>query len=175
MIGFDFFAMDGKGEKIYEERGTVSVRGDKFRMEIPDDLLVVSDGTVKWIYKPGAEELIIAENNTEEPDVLENPFSILEQAARFYNVTVGTGVKTLGGKSVKTVTLTPREAKNNYNRIDIFLEKDKNIPVRIEFFSIDGSRYTASILSFEPLTDTSGALFVLDPSKYPDAVITDLR
>lgn len=175
VIGFDFSATDGKGKKIYEERGTVSVWGDKFRMEIPDDLIVVSDGVVKWIYKPGEEELIIAENNTKEQDVLENPFSILEQTDRFYNVTVGTEVKIIGGKGVKKVTLIPREAENNYVRIDILIEKDKNIPVRIEFLSIDGSQYTASIRSFRPLTDKSPVLFRLDPEKYPDAVVTDLR
>lgn len=173
-IGFGFSARDAGARTVYAAEGTLHVWGDKFRMEIPEDLLVVCNGSVKWIYRPEAGELMIAEHHPQEADLLENPFSILENAGRQYRLSAGAaGVS--GGKATETVVLTPRESGNGYARIEIVLEKDTAVPVRIAFFSKDGAQYAAEVRSFRPLQSRGAEQFELDPSAFPDAVVTDLR
>ena len=58
-VEFVFEAKDGRGAEIYNDSGTLLLHASRFRMEMADDLLMVSDGKTIWIYRPQTEDVII--------------------------------------------------------------------------------------------------------------------
>ncbi len=155
-ISFVFSATDNKGKEVYNDSGKSIIYGNKYTMEIPGDLLVVNNGLVRWIYKINDEEIVIADNNPEEEDVLENPFAVLRTGRRgkLKNYTVSVVGRGSGA---------PGELKD--------------IPDKIILTATGGAKYTIKITGFKSLPDINekAALFELDTSRYPRAIITDLR
>lgn len=153
-ISFVFSATDNKGKEIYKDSGKSVIYGNKYRMEIPGDLLVVNNGVTRWIYKPGEEEIVIASNNPGEEDVLENPFAVLRAGNN-------------GKIKNYTVAVTPRGTGG--------AKELQGVPDKIVLTATGGARYTIRITGFKSLPDIPGAWFELDTKKYPEAVVTDLR
>lgn len=153
-IAFDFAATDNKGKEIYRETGKTTLSGNKYRMEVPGDLLVVNNGTIRWIYKPQEEEIVIAPNNPAGDDVLENPFAVLN---------VG------GNGKVKNYSVLVVERKGSVPK------ELQGVPAKIILTATGGAKYTISITGFKSLSGLPDSLFEVDPKKYPDALITDLR
>ena len=61
-IEFIFSAQDENGKIIYSESGSVLVCGGKYRFEIPEEVLIVSDGVSQWVYNPMNEEIMISKS-----------------------------------------------------------------------------------------------------------------
>lgn len=153
-ISFVFSATDNKGKEIYRETGKATLSGNKYRMDVPGDLLVVNNGFTRWIYKPAEEELVIASNNPSEDDVLENPFAVLNTASngKLKNYTVSV---------VKRTGTVGKELQG--------------VPDKIILTAIAGAKYTIRITGFKLLTGLPDTFFELDPKKYAGVIITDLR
>lgn len=153
-IAFQFSATDNKGEIIYNETGKTLIQGNKYRLEVPDNLLLVNNGITRWIYKEQDDELVIAANNPNEEDVLENPFAILKS----------------NGKQVKnyTVSIVNRAAGLGGAQM-------QGVPDKIILTASGGAKYTIKITGFKSVYNLSGSMFELDVKRYPNAVVTDLR
>lgn len=154
-ISFVFSATDNKAQEIYRESGKTIVYGNKYRMDVPDNLLVVSNGTSRWIYKPQEEELVIAANNPGEEDIMENPFAIL-------NVKNGGTVKNY------TVSVISRATGTGGKEL-------QGVPDKIILTAKGGAKYTIAITGFKQIATPPATTFELDVKKYPNAIVTDLR
>lgn len=153
-IAFQFSATDNKGKEIYNETGKTLIQGNKYRLEVPDNLLIVNNGSTRWIYKEQDDELVIAANNPNEEDILENPFAILQS----------------NGKQIKNygVSIVKRAAGAGGAQM-------QGVPDKIILTAKGGAKYTIKITGFKGVPNLSGAIFELDAKKYPKAIVTDLR
>lgn len=154
-IEFVFSATDNKGKEIYNESGSTIIHGNKYKLEIPNELLVVNDGTTRWIYKGQDDEMVIAANNPQDEDILENPFVILKGGnggvLKNYTVSVINRVAGAGGSDLQ------------------------GVPDKIILTAKGGAKYTIKITGFKSIANPLGILFELDVKKYPNAIVTDLR
>ncbi len=145
-IDFDFIAFDNKGKEVYSSAGNVFILNDKYKMIIPDDLIVIDNGTKRYIYKEQDEEIIIAPVNKDESDIMENPFAVL----RYKNNKAG-----------------------NY-QIDVVPGVTADMPKQIVLKSVSGAKYVILIKKFKDLNTLSEKIFEFNVNDYPNAIVTNL-
>lgn len=159
-LSFSFTATDAGGAAVYEGEGTTITCGEFYRMETPQ-LLIVSDGISKGIYQKEIDEIVlqpVAQDNAADmlnagaiQGVMDNPFALLKDAEKYYQVTTWKG-----GKKVSSL-------------------ESGLLPDKIELKSKNGAAYTIRIMKITKEDSIDKTLFTLDPNNYPTAIVTDLR
>lgn len=150
-LSFNFSAVDAAGNSQYEGSGTVTTLGENYRMET-DEMLVVSNGSVKGIYQKGIDEIVLlpvapaSAVGTAAPgaDIMDNPFALLRNPGGMYDIS------TMGMDA-------------------------EGIPMQIVMKAKTGAVYTISIQKYSKLPAPDASLFTLNPDDYPSAIVTDLR
>ena len=160
-LSFNFSAVDATGNSQYEGSGSVITLGENYRMET-DEILVVSNGSVKGIYQKGIDEIVLlplapsSGADTTSPgapasgipapgaDIMDNPFALLRNPGGMYDIS------TMGMDA-------------------------EGIPMQIVMKAKTGAVYTISIQKYSKLPAPDPSLFTLNPDDYPSAVVTDLR
>ena len=150
-LSFNFSAVDAAGNSQYEGSGSVITLGENYRMET-DEILVVSNGSIKGIYQKGIDEIVLlpvapssgADAAAPGADIMDNPFALLRNPGGMYDI------YTMGMDA-------------------------EGIPMQIVMKSKTGAVYTISIQKYSKLPAPDPSLFTLNPDDYPSAVVTDLR
>ena len=150
VMSFIFSAADNAGKEICKEEGTVSYSGDRFRIELKDQMLVVSDGTAMWVYKEQSDDILILEAGFGSFDA-DNLESAIRKLVSVFGYT-GTGD----------------------DRVDIKRDA-KNRPAEVTFFSAGKSYYKVTIKSVAENVAADDKIFTFSLRDYPNAVVTDLR
>jgi outer membrane lipoprotein-sorting protein len=75
---------------------------------------------------------------------------------------------------VNALELTPNE-KKNFDRVELFVDKDKMEVYAISLYDQNGSTYTYKIVTFIPDAPINEADFVFNESNFPDFDVIDMR
>ncbi len=147
-LSFNFNAADAGGNVVYDGRGELVTAGNNYRMET-DDVLIVSNGTLKGIYRKGIDEIVLMgvasdSGGVSAADIIDNPFAVLQNPGDNYSVTASAA-------------------------------DSKGIPRKIVLKAKNGAVYTITVLEYSALPAPDCKLFTLNLDDYPTAVVTDLR
>lgn len=159
-------------EKINEEfKGKVTVKGDKFRMVIPEQE-VINNGTTTWTYLPEAKEVNIDNYDPNSNDV--NPskiYEIYKKNCKYLYLED----KNEGGVMCEIVDLVPEKKDAQYFKIRMSInKKDKSIQ-SWTMFDKGGNKYKYTITKFVQNVSVDDNFFTFDPKKYPGVEVIDLR
>jgi outer membrane lipoprotein-sorting protein len=159
-------------EKINEEfKGKISVKGEKFRLTLPEQE-VINNGTTRWTYLPEAKEVNIDNFDPNSDDV--NPSKIYEIYKKGFKY-LYLSDKMEGGVMCEEVDLVPDKKDAQYFKIKMMInKKDKSIQ-SWTMYDKAGNRYKYTITKFNPGVKLDDALFTFDPKKYPGVEVIDLR
>ncbi len=128
-------------------KGKMVQSGDKYRMEMGDNL-IISDGTDIWTVLKDAEEVQLTDRETYEEDgdnIMMSPkdlMSIYEKGEYVYALTNEQPIK---GKMVQQIEFKPIDPESEYFKIRINVNKKEQMISSMKIFAKDGSRYTLSI------------------------------
>jgi outer membrane lipoprotein carrier protein len=164
--------MTNEIDKVNEEfKGKITVKGDKFRLVLPEQE-VINNGTTQWTYLPEAKEVNVDNYDPSSDDV--NPSKILDMYKKGYKY-LYVGDKTDGGVLCEEIDLVPDKKDAQYFKIKMMIgKKDKNIQ-SWTMFNKAGDRYKYSITKFNGQAKVDDTFFTFDPKKYPDVQVIDLR
>jgi len=159
-------------EKINEEfRGKITVKGDKYRLVLPEQE-VINNGATIWTYLPEAKEVNIDNYDPTSEDV--NPSKIFEIYKKNFKY-LYIQDKTEGGVLCEEIDLVPEKKESQYFKIKMFInKKDKSI-LSWTMFDKGGNKFKYSITKFNPTAKVEDSFFVFDPKKYPGVEVIDLR
>jgi outer membrane lipoprotein carrier protein len=159
-------------EKVNEEfKGKITVKGDKFRLALPEQE-VINNGTTIWTYLPEAKEVNIDNYDPTSQDV--NPSKIYEIYKKDFKY-LYLQDKTEGGVLCEEIDLVPEKKDAQYFKIKMFInKKDKSIQ-SWTMFDKGGNRYKYTITKFNPTIKVDDTFFSFDPKKYPGVEVIDLR
>jgi outer membrane lipoprotein-sorting protein len=159
-------------EKINEEfKGKITVKGEKFRLVLPEQE-VINNGSTVWTYLPEAKEVNIDNFDPNSDDV--NPSKIYEIYKKGFKY-LYLSDKTEAGVLCEEVDLVPDKKDAQYFKIKMMIvKKDKSIQ-SWTMYDKAGNRYKYTITKFNPGLKVDDAFFTFDPKKYPGVEIVDLR
>lgn len=159
-------------DKLNEEfKGKITVKGDKFRMVLPEQE-VINNGATIWTYLPEAKEVNIDNYDPSSEDV--NPSKMHEVYKKGFKY-LYLQDKTEGGVLCEEIDLVPEKKDAQYFKIKMFINKKEKTIQSFTLFDKGGNRYKYTISKFTTNANVSDAYFVFDPKEYPGVELIDLR
>lgn len=171
-IKADFtFKMENKASKINEsKKGTITLKGEKYRLSIAGQL-VICDGKTVWTYIEDAEEVqinnVLEDNETITPDKILTSYNS-DYKSKFVKEAAESG------KTIQTIDLTPRKGKS-FTKIRIRIDKAAQQIASFAVFDKEGNTYTYIITKLEHDSPVEDSNFTFSKSKFPNAEIVDMR
>lgn len=116
-------------------RGLLSVRGDAFRIEMQDQVLV-SDGATLWSYSQNDNQVVV-----QDYDEQELGFSIGQLFTNYLAVFRVTGATqaTMSGVRHDVLALVPREAGTSVRDATLYVRSDDAVPTKVRVHDVNGS------------------------------------
>ena len=150
-------------------RGTLTVRGDAFRIELPNQTLV-SDGTTLWSYTPEDNQVVV--QNYAEEDL---GFSIGMVFTDYLQVFRPTGATraTIGGVRHDVLALVPREAGSPVRDATLYVRSADAVPTRVRVHDVEGRTLAFDLTDVQLNPRLTADAFTF---RYPRGVeVIDLR
>jgi outer membrane lipoprotein carrier protein len=159
-------------DKVNEEfKGKLTVKGDKYRMTLPEQE-VINNGVTIWTYLPEAKEVNIDNFDASSEDV--NPSKIHEVYKKGYKY-LYLQDKTEGGVMCEEIDLVPEKKDAQYFKIKMFINKKEKTIQSFTMFDKGGNRFKYTISKFTANAKVDDSYFSFDTSKYPGVEVIDLR
>jgi outer membrane lipoprotein carrier protein len=166
------YTLTNESDKINEEfKGKMTVKGDKYKLELPEQE-VTNNGTTVWTYLPESNEVTIDDADQSTDEV--NPSRIYFIYKKGYKY-LYMGEQTEGGNVCDMIDLVPEKKDAQYFKIKMAIsKKDKSI-VNFTIFDKQGNRFKYTITKFTPNAKVDDAFFTFDVKKHPKVSQTKLN
>lgn len=159
-------------ENVKEEfKGKLTVKGDKFRISLPEQE-VINNGVTVWTYLPEVKEVNIDNYDKNSGDI--NPLKIYEIYQKDFKY-LYIQEKTENGVMCEEVDLVPEKKDAQYFKIKLLIKKKDKVIQSLTMFDKGGNRYKYTITRFVPNTSVDDSYFTFDPKKFPGVEVIDLR
>ena len=166
------YQMENPGANINETtNGNALVSGNKYRLEVAGQT-IISDGKTVWTVITDAEEVQV--NDATEGEDVFTPTKLLANYNKEYKSKLIPKVTSLQGKNVYALELTPN-TKKSYDKVNLYIEKEKLQLYVIEIFDQNGSKYTYKITKFETNTPVNDKSFTFSDKEFPGYYVIDMR
>ncbi|MBS1531289.1 MAG: outer membrane lipoprotein carrier protein LolA [Bacteroidetes bacterium] len=133
---------------------------------------IISDGKSQWTYVKKDKEVEL--NNVDHSEDNLNPaqlFTVYEHGYKYvYN-----GEQKIDGRVCQIIDLTPEDAKKQFFKVRLSIDKAKKQIYSALIFDKNGSKYTYVIRTFTPNPKLPETIFTFDKKNYPGVEVVDLR
>jgi outer membrane lipoprotein-sorting protein len=163
-------------KKVEEQNGKIELKGEKFRLEIPGNV-IVSDGKTLWNFNKDSKELTIKNYNPNddknETITPNNFFTIYENGYKYkYDKK-----ENVGKISCDAINLYPaiKPEKKKFHTIKLYIDNKKNQIVQAKVLMKNGEVYVYTVKKFTPNLPIADNVFVYDTKGLKSDQIVDER
>jgi chaperone LolA len=169
---FTYKVENAQGKALSTKKGTVTMKGNKFRVSM-DGMEIFSDGKTVWNYDKSSNEVTV--NNVNESGGGMTPqkiFTNFYDKDFFYKMN---GTKKEGGKTLSEIELTPTDKTRPYHKVYVLVDKATNSIYSAKFLEKSGGRYSYTVNSLKGTSAVADTEFAFNKAKYPGVEVVDLR
>ncbi len=154
--------------------GKVQVKGSKFKLVIPGNIIVCDSKTI-WNHNKDAAEVTIKNFDPNNDEQL-NPSKIFTLYETGYKYKFDKEEK-VGAITCNVVDLYPsvKPEKKKFHTIKLYVDKVKKQVVQLKMLMKDGGTQVYEIKSFKPNVEIPDATFTFDTKPFKADQITDER
>lgn len=169
---FTLIAEDSKGKVQGNKKGTVFMKGNKYRVSITGQE-IFCDGLNIWTYDKAANEVTVTQlDNSTSSITPQKLFTNFYDKDFLYKLN---GEKKEGARVLQEIELTPTDKNRNFHKVYIWVDKKTQNIVTTRILEKSGNKYSYTVSSFNGNAAVSDASFVFDKAKYPGVEVIDLR
>jgi outer membrane lipoprotein-sorting protein len=171
-VAFTLRQEDSKGGLLGTKKGTVSLKGNRYRVSIVGQE-IFSDGTNIWTYDKSANEVTIT-----KPDPSANTISMQKLFTSFYDkdfLYKLNGDKTINKKVIQEIEMTPTDKNKPFHKVYVLVDKQNKTIYSTRILDKSGNVMAYTVNSMNGSANVPDNLFVFDKSKYPGVEVVDLR
>lgn len=165
-------AKDPRSKSVNSYDGKAYMKGDKFKIEIPD-AITWFDGTTQWVYVKDTEEVNVTTPTNEELQAI-SPSALFNIYKKGVNL-LYKGEKTAMGKTLQEIELTPQKKGGDFTKIIVQIDKSSNIFYKVTLIDKSGLENELIIKNYQVNKNLADNLFRFEKKDYPNADIIDLR
>jgi outer membrane lipoprotein carrier protein len=172
LANFTLKIEDGKGKVQGSKTGTVSMKGPKYKINIPGQE-IFCDGKNVWTFDKAANEVTIS-----QLDPSANSITPQKLFTNFYDkdfLYKLNGEKKIGNKTVQEIELTPVDKTKAFHKVYAMVDKSTQTIYSTRVLEKNGNKYTYTVNSLNGKAPIADAVFVFDKKKYPGVEEVDLR
>jgi outer membrane lipoprotein-sorting protein len=172
LANFTLKVEDAKGKVQGTKNGTVSMKGQKYKINIPGQE-IYCDGKNVWTYDKAANEVTISQLDPSATSITpQKLFTNFYDKDFLYKLN---GEKKEGGKTVQEIELTPVDKTKAFHKVYALVDKKTQTIYSTRVLEKNGNKYTYTVNSLNGKAPVSDAIFVFDKKKYPGVEEVDLR
>ena len=170
-ISIEFeYVFSNKNARINEKSsGKLELKGDNFRIEMPEQL-IINNGSTHWVYLKEMNEVTIMDYDSEDEDELSPNKLFTVYNEDYKNAYVQ--ASSVDGERMHIIDLFPKES-SYIMKIRLTINSFKNQISILSLYDKNGGVYTYNIKSFK--TNLEIAPFTFDTTKYTHVEVIDLR
>lgn len=169
---FTLDTKDLKAKQTYSYDGKVSMKGNKFKIEIPD-AITWFDGTTQWVYVKDTEEVNISNPSGEELQAI-SPSVLFNIYKKGFNIS-HKGTKRVNGKNVDEIELIPQKKGAEFTKIIVEVDQNNNLFSKITVIDKAGLQNVVTIKNYQKGAAIVDNVFQFNKNDYPRVEIIDLR
>ncbi|WP_162903204.1 LolA family protein [Taibaiella koreensis] len=162
---------DAKGKSKGSKSGTFLMKGNKYRVNMTGQQ-IISDGKTVWTYLQANKEVQVASYDPNAQSI--SPAKLFSGSYNSEYKSVYGGEKTVGGKKVDVIEMTPVNARA-FKKVVLYVDKSSSMITGGTMFDKNGGSYGYSISGVTPNAAVSDAEFTWDAKKNPGVEVVDLR
>ena len=125
--------------------GTLTMRGDAYRIETGDQTLV-TDGTTAWVYSKSEKQVLV--NDAVADETAFSPADFFTNYPDRFDVTVQ-GSESIGGVRHDRLKLTPKESGSFLREVTLFVRASDALPTRVQIVDGNGTRVAFDLRDVE--------------------------
>lgn len=164
---------EDKGQKItYTQDGTIYIKGNKFKIDVPDGITWF-DGKTQWSYIKGSDEVNVSNPSGDELAGI-SPSVLLNIYKKGFKLNYK-GEATENGKKVYIVELIPESNKADFLKLIIKLNKADYLFTSIILYQKDGVVNTLRMKQIQTKVNLPDNTFIFNKASYPNVEVIDLR
>lgn len=168
-MGFDLLVYDAKEEDETTMNGSIVLKGDSYRLNLPDNI-IWSDGKNVWNLMPEVNEVTITAADPADESFFSKP-SLL-----FHMHEKGFKVRMLEQDAASwTVDLYPEDIKVNLIRIRVTIGKALHDLKRAEYRTRDGVTVTLTASGYDLSFTPPAGYFVFSTAEHKGVEVIDMR
>lgn len=163
---------DVKGKTVYSQDGKAYLKGNKFKIDVPDGITWF-DGKTQWVYAKDGDEVNVS-NPTGEELAGVSPSVLLSLYKAGFKLNYK-GEKKEKSKTVYVVEMIPVGKKTEFSKMVINIDKVTNIFTSVSTFGKDGVDNHLIITKIQTGVSLPDNTFVFNKKEYPGVEVVDLR
>jgi len=168
---FVFTMNDAKGASKGSKSGTFTMQGNKFKVTMPAQQ-IICDGRTLWTYLVSDKEVQVANFDPNAQSI--SPAKLFSGSYTKDYKSVYAGEKTVAGKKVDVIDMTPVSAKG-FKKVTLYVDKATSMINGGVMVDKSGSSYGYTISGVTPNAKVAATDFTFDPKKNPGVEVIDLR
>ncbi|AXY78113.1 outer membrane lipoprotein carrier protein LolA [Paraflavitalea soli] len=164
---------DSKGKVLDTKKGTVSMKGSKYKVSLVGGAEIFCDGANVWTFDKSSNEVTITK--------LEGSASMITPTKLFTNfydkdfLYKLNGEKKEGNKTLVEIEMTPVDKTKPFHKVFVLVDKTAKTIYSTRVLDKSGTKITYTVTTLNGKAALTDALFVFDKSKYPGVEEVDLR
>jgi len=170
--GFSYKVEDANGKTMSSKKGTVWMKGNKYRVSFGGQE-IFSDGKTVWNYDKSTNEVTI-----NDVDASAGSLSPQKLFTDFYDkdfLYILNGEKKSGTKTLQEIEMTPTDKSKPFHKVYLQVDKDARTIYSTKVLENGGNRYTYTVSTMKTNSPVADNQFSFDKSKYPGVEEVDLR
>ncbi len=169
---FTYKIENAQGKALSTKKGTVVMKGTKYRVTMPG-MEIFSDGRTSWNYDKSANEVTVSGVETSGSAMTpQKIFTNFYDRDFLYKLN---GDKKEAGKTLQEIELTPTDKTKPFHKVYVWIDKAAKTIYSAKFLEKSGNRYSYTINSLKSNSTATDAQFVFDKKKFPGVEVVDLR
>jgi len=169
---FTYKVENGQGKAISTKKGTVYMKGTKYRVSFVGQE-IYCDGSTVWTYDKSSNEVTITKlddsNNTVTPQKL---FTNFYDEDFLYKLN---GESKVAGRTVQEIEMTPNDKNKTFHKVYVLVDKNAKTIYSTKVLQKDGDRYSYTVNTLNGNANIPDTKFVFNKQDYPGVEEVDLR
>ena len=163
---------DNSGKVLGVKKGTVSMKGNKYKVNLAGQE-IFCDGTTVWTYDKAANEVTINKvDNSGSSITPQKLFTNFYDKDFLYKLN---GEKKEAGKTLQEIEMTPVDKTKQFHKVYIQVNKATQTLYSTKVLDKQQNKFIYTVNSMNGKATLADALFTFDKSKYPGVEEVDLR
>lgn len=162
---------DAKGAVKNTQTGTIALKGNKYKV-VAGNMQIFTDGKSTWTYNKKDNEVQVDNYNANaaiSPAKLFSGSYEKDYSYKYINETTVNGVKAY------VIELTPKVAKKDFTKVQLFVNKTNNDVVGGKVFEKSGSTIHYTLSGTTANATIADSEFTFNKSAFPGVDVIDLR
>lgn len=161
----------GSNQPVEKQNGNILIKGNKFRLEVANQIIICNNKTM-WTYSKEVNEVQISNYDPSQNGIrLDDMFTMYNKG--FISKIISS--KKEGGKEIVLMELTPKDKKKNVFKIKLTVDKTNQQILNSEVYDKNGTIHTYTVVNQVPNLRFDDNQFEFDTKKYKGIEVIDLR